>query len=382
METHYDYIIAGAGCAGLSLAYRMSLDTYFNDKKILLIDKEQKTKQDRTWCFWDKDTTAFDEIITKQWNHLTYFGADMQRAEQIAPYQYKMIRSEQFYHFCLGKINRAKNITALQGDISDMQSTADATYIVVDEKKIFANKIFSSILLQEPNLSESDIYLLQHFKGWIIETAEKKFDDQKAILMDFRIDQSKGAAFVYTLPLSSKKALVEFTMFSKEILEDAQYDIGLKQYINQHLDITNFTIVEKEFGIIPMTNYQFEAQQNNIHFIGIAGGAAKPSSGYTFTFIQKQVGKIIEQLKQNKKVDTRDVHPKRFLFYDEVLLYLIQSKKLSVEAIFSKLFSGNSFATIFTFLHNETSIWQEIKLMNTVQRWVFIKAVWQRLFTK
>ena len=39
----------------------------FNDKKILLMDKEPKTKNDRTWCFWEKEAGFFEEIVYKKW---------------------------------------------------------------------------------------------------------------------------------------------------------------------------------------------------------------------------------------------------------------------------------------------------------------------------
>jgi lycopene beta-cyclase len=379
MENEYDYIIAGAGCAGLSLAYAMSIDSFFNDKKILLIDKEQKTKQDRTWCFWDKDGNAFDEIITKEWSVLEFFGLDFAAKESILPYKYKMIRSEMFYNFCLGKINKAKNITALQGDISAMKSSGGDTYIEVNNKKIYGTKIFSSILLEEPLLAKKDIYLLQHFKGLIIETHLSHFDSEVATLMDFRIPQDKGTAFVYTLPLSATKALVEYTLFSEKLLPDEEYGMALDNYIKKYLKISHYAIVESEFGVIPMTNYKFKQQENEIYFIGTAGGASKPSSGYTFTFIQKQVACILQQLTANKPINLESVHPKRFLFYDEVLLHLLQGNELGGAEIFTKLFKGNSFQTIFSFLHNETNIWQEIKLMNTVQRGQFMKAVLQRI---
>ena len=52
----YDYIIVGAG-AGLSLADRLC-DPAFAGLNILVIDKEIKTGNDRTWCSWYKKPTA------------------------------------------------------------------------------------------------------------------------------------------------------------------------------------------------------------------------------------------------------------------------------------------------------------------------------------
>ena len=52
-KTHYDYIIIGAGAAGLMLANAIANDSYFQDKTVLLLDKDPKNSNDRTWCFWE-----------------------------------------------------------------------------------------------------------------------------------------------------------------------------------------------------------------------------------------------------------------------------------------------------------------------------------------
>ena len=68
----YDYIIAGAGCAGLSLLYRMLQDPNLNQKKILVLDKAPKNNNDRTWCFWEKDDGIFEEIVIHEWKSLEF----------------------------------------------------------------------------------------------------------------------------------------------------------------------------------------------------------------------------------------------------------------------------------------------------------------------
>src|SRR5688572_12426028 len=97
MKADYDYIIAGAGCAGLSLLARLIRSNQFNDKKILLIDREPKNKNDRTWCFWEKDTGFFEDLVYCRWNKLWFHGKNFSRRYEISPYQYKMIRGIDFY---------------------------------------------------------------------------------------------------------------------------------------------------------------------------------------------------------------------------------------------------------------------------------------------
>jgi len=77
----YDYIIAGSGCAGLSLLYRMLKDPQLCNKQILVIDKSQKNKNDRTWCFWEKGNGLFESIVMHQWKTLEFLSDDFQKSQ-------------------------------------------------------------------------------------------------------------------------------------------------------------------------------------------------------------------------------------------------------------------------------------------------------------
>ena len=74
-STVYDFAIIGTGAAGLHLALAMKQDTYFDDKKILLIDKSKKEVNDKTWCFWEKGKGNWDEIATKTWNTCLFINS-------------------------------------------------------------------------------------------------------------------------------------------------------------------------------------------------------------------------------------------------------------------------------------------------------------------
>ncbi|MBK7636072.1 MAG: lycopene cyclase, partial [Saprospiraceae bacterium] len=57
---HYDFIIAGSGAAGMLTAYFMIRDPYFDSKSILIIDRDVKNQNDRTWCYWEKGQGYLD----------------------------------------------------------------------------------------------------------------------------------------------------------------------------------------------------------------------------------------------------------------------------------------------------------------------------------
>ncbi|MEN8886560.1 MAG: lycopene cyclase family protein, partial [Winogradskyella sp.] len=109
--TQYDYIILGAGASGLLLAYRMSQDAYFNDKSILIIDKIKDKGNDRTWCYWEEGTGEWDALLTKTWPKIYFGSSTVSKTIDISPFNYKMIRSEDFYKNLWKSIKTKPNIT-------------------------------------------------------------------------------------------------------------------------------------------------------------------------------------------------------------------------------------------------------------------------------
>ena len=316
----YHYILTGAGCAGLSLLIHLISSGKFSDKKILVIDKSPKNANDRTWCFWEADPSIFESIVHKQWDRAWYHSDRFSRLLELSPYQYKMIKGIDFYDHCLQIIQQQKNIEVVYAAVESIDY--DKTSVTASGNTYYADYIFNSILFEKPALAKKEFYLQQHFKGWTIETQEPAFDPAQAVLMDFRVSQQHGATFVYVLPISAHKAMIEYTLFTPRLLEPYQYDEGLQEYINRFIP-GEYTIHEQEGGVIPMTNHSFSSSKNNVVNIGSAGGQTKPSSGYTFYFIQQHSKAIVQSLIDTGKPFVPPMHPKKFRYYDSVLLNVL-----------------------------------------------------------
>jgi lycopene beta-cyclase len=264
--------------------------------------------------------------------------------------------------------------------VISIENIDNAVSVVTDGSVYTASFAFNSILFTPPVLRKTNYYLLQHFKGWVIETEESCFNTEQATLMDFRVGQDAGTTFVYVMPFSEKTALVEYTLFSHEQLTDEAYNEGLSHYISTFLGIKSYRIREEEFGIIPMTDFDFPKSNGRIINIGTAGGQTKPSSGYTFKFIQKHVAALVNELKQSGRPYIKQgLLIKRFMWYDKVLLHMLHYKKMPGARIFSLLFKRNRIGRIFKFLDNETSIFDELYLLNTLPQLPFMKAGFREL---
>ncbi|HUR09928.1 MAG TPA: lycopene cyclase family protein [Flavitalea sp.] len=376
----FDYIIAGAGAAGLSLLMRILASPVLSKKKILLIDRAPKINNDRTWCFWETGSGFFEPIVHKKWKQLEVHGNGYSARHSIEPYQYKLIRGIDFYRHCFDTINTFPNVTIKYATIERIISTEEETHIESGNEKISASYVFSSIHPTPSPLRKGEFFLKQHFKGWTIETDIPVFDPEIATLMDFRMDQQHGTTFVYVMPFTPSRALVEYTLFSKELLTAPEYDTALKEYIARHYKAVQYKVLEEEFGVIPMTNVPFISQLNNVIYIGTAGGQTKPSSGYTFQFIQKHSTRIVQSLEENgTPFFKKSLVAKRFHLYDSTLLNILANRKMEGAIIFTDLFRKNNFTDVLQFLDNETSLLQEMRMITVLPKKLFLRAALQQL---
>ena len=396
LQPRYDLVFLGGGCATLSLLTRLIESGACIDKRFLIIDPSDKKSNDRTWCFWEKGSGYFEKLVHHEWGELDFKQSGFSDSLDMGGYQYKMVRGIEFYEYCLHVLHTSGQVEFLQDEITDwrVEKTDSHGEITAarDQKLIFsggktgrgevkASVIFNSI---PPDLGKKQpgvVNLLQHFKGVVVECDQFNFDPNRATLMDFRVSQKEGTTFIYVLPLSKNKALVEYTLFTADLLSADQYNQGIADYIGEFLDVTNYKIIEEEFGIIPMTTQRFHWYANGAFNIGTAGGQTKGSSGYTFQFIQKKSAQIAVMLQNSsdwsKLTSTLlkvSGDAERFHFYDRVLLYVLASNFCPGDEVFATLFEKNPAHRVFQFLDNETNLLQELKIISSLPTWPFLKA--------
>jgi lycopene beta-cyclase len=373
----YDYIILGSGLSGLLTAFRMANDTWFDDKSILIIDKEIKNQNDRTWCFWEEQNGEFDSILSKTWEKAFIGNQDFQQSFEMHPYLYKMIRSSDFYKLVFDTISTKSNFTFINDEILSWKTIGNSVEITGKNQTYFGSFLLNSFFDVNPIINQNKYpYLKQHFIGWFIKTKEAIFDDSEVKFMDFTIEQSGNTRFMYVLPTSKTEALFEYTLFSEDLLEKSEYEKAIQNYLG-NLGITDYEIVEKESGNIPMTCFPFHKQNSErVLFIGTAGGWTKASTGFTFFNSKKQSEKLVQFLKNNQNLSK--FHQKnRYWLYDLILLEVLHLNNELGAQLFGTLFQKNSIHNIFQFLNEEGTIFSDLKVMLTLPKWIFIKATFR-----
>ncbi len=428
METnrHYDFIIAGAGAAGLSLVWNLLRRKELRDRRILLVDRTLKPLRDKTWCFWDDSHVPFRDLIHHTWETLAVRFPEAQFSETLKSYRYHCVRSDDYAGKILEMARRSSSVTLLEADIegfeyksggpdknrvsgesgdsdenrasneiraSDKSSASDESSDEIgssdkkgtavmhsSEGSFTAGHIFQSAL-RPPGFHQLklDLSLLQHFAGWHIRTEKEVFDPGTATFMDFDVPQERGVTFVYVLPFSKRDALVEYTLFSPEVITDDAYRQGLEEYIEQRYGLApgSYKIEYTEKGVIPMEDRRYPARYcRNVWNMGTMGGLTKPSTGYTFTRIQHHASAIADALSRGKNPPEKIMSPYRFRVYDMLLLYNLHRDPETSVTIFRELFRKNRFDRILCFLEEHTRFDQDLRIMASVPWRPFFRALY------
>jgi lycopene beta-cyclase len=382
IESRYNIIIAGGGLSGLSLAWYLAKGGYKGE--VLVVDSTFAPTNDKTWCFWTNREPPFKKIIYKKWKKTWVSVLDYSTFRYLNEYNYYCIRSGDFKEYILRELKRHKNFDLLEENILDFSANKNkAVLLTKGGDSYLADYIFQSVM-KPKNLDPSQIKypLLQHFFGWEIEACEAAFDPETFTIMDFDNEFSPGVAFIYVLPFTQTKALVEFTVFSDGPLEKKAYKKKIKHYLyhTYGLDKEHYKIKRKEYGEIPMEDRpHIPLYERNIINLGSAGGMTKPSTGYTFMRIQDYTQKLAQNLIQG--FDPLPPGPSKFKYryYDLLLLHILSNSTQDSLRVFHSLFKKNSLDNILRFLGEETTFSQDLKIMSSVPYIPFFKAIGNNL---
>ena len=377
---HFDYIFTGSGLAALMTVYKMVLSKNFGNKTILLLDENTKKDNDRTWCFWEKKDRLWQDIIFKKWDLALFADENFKRNLVLNPYHYNQIRGVDFYNLVFETILKQDNITFFNEKVTNINELETHVFVSTTTHVFTTDHLLNSIYNKAIAQNQQKYPVLQqHFIGWFIKTKDAVFNTDQATFMDFSVAQKGNTRFMYVLPTSKTEALIEYTLFSKNILAPKEYENEIRNYIEK-LGIKEYVITEKEQGKIPMTVFPFwKKNTKRVLNIGTAGGWTKASTGYTFKNSDKKSTALVGFL-QTKNNFKNFYKKNKFWFYDLLLLDILDKQNELGSQIFSALFKKGNPALIFKFLDEETSFLEDLHVILKCPKWLFIRALFKRIF--
>ena len=377
---HFDYIFSGTGLAALMTVYKMVLSKKFTDKTILLLDSDTKKTNDRTWCFWDKNQSIWNSIISQKWNSALFVNAHFKRNLALQPYQYNQIRGLDFYNLVFNLLSKQENITFLNEKVTDINELETHVFVGTTTNRYTCDSLFNSIYSKKTEVNQQKYPVLQqHFIGWLVKSETAVFNPEQPTFMDFSVSQKGNTRFMYLLPASRTEALVEYTLFSEKVLPKEEYENEIINYLNK-LGVQRYIITEKEQGSIPMTCYPFwKRNTKRVLNIGTAGGWTKASTGYTFKSSDKKSTQLVSVLQTGKNFKT--IYKKtKFWYYDLLLLDILYQNNELGSIIFSSLFKKGNPAQIFKFLDEETTLLEDWSVILKCPKIIFLKALFRVIF--
>ncbi len=377
-SNHYDYIIVGAGVAGLQLTLSLLSDSFFLDKRILILDSDRKDSNDKTFSFWEQGCGKWDNIVCKKWDYARCVSPDNKEIRfPLGDYQYKSIRSVDFYQYVIEQIKDSNQIELVYEEVLDVRQESNTIAIITNQSHYKANRVFDSrIEVPLDEIKDKSTYVNQSFLGYELTFSDKVFEENTFTMMDYSHQWEGSTSFMYILPFSKQKALVEYTFFAPFTPGKVVFENQLLSYLEKNYQGISYRIEAVEYGEIPMTNYNFNSKVcPNLIKIGTAAGWVKPSSGYAFKSIESNIEKLIASLKTNSP---RIGKAKRFQFYDRLLLSILKHENEIGGKLFFEMYKRLNINLLFRFLDEQTTFIEEIKLIFKLPYRPFLRALFRK----
>lgn len=271
--THYDYILVGGGLQGGLLA--LALAGRRADAKVCVVEAADRVGGNHTWSFHAADVppgaeALVDPLVVASWAGYEARFADFTR---VMPSRYATVTADRFdavvrqvmadrcWHLRL----RTRAVAA-----TDRRVTLD-TGEVLDG--------WCVIDARGPRDATGCGY--QKFVGLEVETTTP-WPDRLPVVMDATVPQDDGFHFVYSLPLTPTRVLVEDTYFSDgPALDHAAARRRVEAYLGGR--VGGWRTVREESGVLPMPWQPAPPPPTGGPLVGgYAGGWFHPATGYSF----------------------------------------------------------------------------------------------------
>ena len=368
----YDIVIVGAGCSGLSLAYRLIDSSY----KVCLIENKPITNRIRkTWSYWDTYSHPFKHLDKFSNKELSIHNDKATTILNCSEHNYSSIDSYDFDEYVLTKIDESSNIEMMfDTHIKEITASEKRYDINLDKEAINAKYVFDS------RPSRQVIEMKQIFKGLFIKF-DKPATDFTPQLMDFT--EKSEFHFFYCLPMGDDTYLFESTYYTTLKKDKNNMTDEIHSYIKKRYS-DKYSIIREEYGEIPLTtNVKVNRKDSNYLNIGIPSGSTRASTGYTFLNIQKQTDEYIKKLNGETYIEYPNTFKSKVLRkMDNVLLQIIKYQPVASKNILYRMFECNDSQRVIRFLSEKPSLIDILIIVWNMPKIIFIKYAIKSLTTR
>lgn len=370
MNNLYDLIILGGGCAGLSLATQLVKSNSL--LTVLVLEGRQSYTQDRTWCYFKNVDAVSRADAHHTWPTMRVASNDEQLFINCGTAQYEMVNSEQFYNNAQLTIEQSELVDLKTGiHVNDLPKKNKDLWCIYTNAGVFQSRfVVDTRSIETPQIGAAKLW--QSFYGAEVECEFDSFDVGCGDLMDFAAANACGTrlafpdavCFVYILPTTATRALIELTVFSPTPLEPQNLISLHKKATLNKLGRVTYSVLRTEHGILPMGNKKTVTRHDATYvFAGLYAGGARPSSGYAFTRIQAWASYCAKSLANGNfplghKSDSLIQQIMDFLF-----LKMVRARPELAPDLFLALFARTETQSVIRFLSDRATLQDHVRVM-------------------
>jgi lycopene beta-cyclase len=221
-----------------------------------------------------------------------------------------------------------------------------------------------------------DAVLWQSFEGCEIECALDIFDPSSADLMDFQESDANDICFTYVLPVSSRRALIEATVFGRAPLRRGALKKELDGAIGRLTGAKKFEILRSEYGVLPMGHMQAPVERDRSCVrVGITSGGTRASTGYAFQRIQRWADRCAQSLAGGRGLVGHAHDPVLLRAMDKLFLCVLRTQPAAAPGMFLSMFENVAADRLIRFLSDRGTLRDYTAVASTLPLVPFVKEI-------
>jgi lycopene beta-cyclase len=289
---------------------------------------------------------------------------------------YAMIPAEAFYEYAKGGLAKIQCVTLNLNErvLAEPQKEGGLWRIETSRGFRFAKRVIDTRPERSPETG--DAVLWQSFSGQEIECDAECFDPRVASLMDFSLSQSGRITFLYLLPFSTRRALIEATVFAPEPLGSKDLAEDLAAHIDRQVKGSTHVVLRSEHGVLPMgQEARVEGADVNYVRVGVAAGGARSASGYAFQRIQDWADECAKALVAGEPPLGHATDPWIMRAMDALFLRVLRAQPGRAPEVFLRLFGLRDPRHIIRFISDRAGPTDIAAIVLALPTWMFLREI-------
>jgi lycopene beta-cyclase len=337
---------------------------------VLLVDDGSVPIDDRVWASWRPvGDDPEDPTVSLSWRRLAIATEHGERVLGLRHHRYVAVRGRDLRAAADAALSSIGG-ERLEATAYAVREDGDAAVVSTSAGDVRAVLVLDSVGLLAAESVAPQFWMT--FQGVEVETDCPAFDPGLVRLMDFRVPQRGGTAFLYTLPSAADRALVEYTRITADTTPNAT-----APFLAHHLDVVlgpgRYRVVRREAGRVPLRHRRQRPRSAHCLAIGETAGLVKASTGYGYEQMRRDGARIAEQLRLGEP-PTGLGHKSRHVAMDAIFLELAVRDPGTMTTSLELLFARNSADDVLRFLDERLSLREEAGLVSSLPVAPFVEA--------